>query len=220
LFPSNKFIKLTSDDRLSRLDSSHLAQIRMGHFPVNAYLEKIGRADSVQCPACGHAREEVRHFLLDCPSYAHKRWTGDQTDDRHSTSGYVFLLAISWSSCKQKTVAQNTTEAEYMAMTDTANQAVWYHSFLEELQYSVDEPIPLHRDNKGTIDLALNPVTGRRSKHIEIKHHAIREYVEQSIVTLVHTPTAEMLADGFTKPLACGSLQKYNTQMGLTQRIA
>ena len=54
---------------------------------------------------------------------------GDQTDDRHSTSGYVFLLAngaISWSSCKQKTMAQNTTEAEYMAITDVANQAAWY----------------------------------------------------------------------------------------------
>jgi hypothetical protein len=108
---------------------------------------------------------------------------GDQTDNRHSTSGYVFLLtggAISWSSCKQKTVAQNTTEAEYMAMTDTANQAAWYCSFLEELQYSMDEPIPLHGNNKGTIDLALNPVTGRRSKHIEITHHVIREYIERS----------------------------------------
>ena len=83
-----------------------------------------------------------------------------------------------------------------------------------------NEPIPLHGDNKGAIDLALNPVTGRRSKHIEIKHHAIREYVERSIVTLVRTPTAEMLADGFTKPLARGSLQKYSEQMGLSQRIA
>jgi hypothetical protein len=51
----------------------------------------------------------------------------DQTDDRHSTSGYVFLLAggaISWSLQKQKTVAQNTTHAEYMAMTNASNQGV------------------------------------------------------------------------------------------------
>ena len=88
----------------------------------------------------------------------------DQTDDRHSTSGYVFLLAngaISWSSRKQKTVAQNTTHAEYMAMTDAANQGVWYRSFLMELGYTVDEPILLHSDNKGAMDLAENPVTGR-----------------------------------------------------------
>ena len=146
---------------------------------------------------------------------------GDQTDDRHSTSGYVFLLgngAISWSSRKQRTVAQNTTEAEYMAMTDAANQAVWYQSFLGELGYTCDEPIPLHGDNKGAIDLALNPVTGRRSKHIDIRYHAIREYIERGTIVLERTPTAEMLADGFTKPLARRPMLSHNEDMGLIQR--
>src|SRR5258708_22645465 len=115
----------------------------------------------------------------------------DHNDDRHSTSGYVFLLAngaISWSSRKQKTVAQNTTEAEYMAMTDASNQGVWYKSFLKELGYTVDTPIPLHCDNKGAVDLALNPVTGRRSKHIDIKHHVLREYSEKGEISFICTP--------------------------------
>jgi hypothetical protein len=144
---------------------------------------------------------------------------GDQADDRHSTSSYVFLLAngaISWSSCKQKTVAQNTTEAEYMAMTDVANQAAWYESFLTELRYEVDNPIPLHGDNKGAIDLALNPVTGRPSKHIAIRHHVIREYIEKGTISLICTPTAEMVADGFTKSLPCALLLQHNNDMGLS----
>ena len=61
---------------------------------------------------------------------------GDNTEDHHSTSGYVFLLAngaISWSSCKQKTITQSTSEAEYMALANVANQAVWYQGFLKEL---------------------------------------------------------------------------------------
>ena len=94
----------------------------------------------------------------------------------------MFLLgngAISWSSRKQQTPAQNTTEAEYMAMTDAANQAKWYRSIPSELGYTINAPIPIHGDNKGAIDLALNPVTGRRSKHIDIKHHVIREYIER-----------------------------------------
>ena len=142
----------------------------------------------------------------------------DQTDDRHSTSGYVYILmngAISWSSRKQKTVAQNTTEAEYMAMTDAANQAAWYRSFLSELGYSVDDPIPLHGDNKGAIDLALNPVTGRRSKHIDIRHHVIREYIENGYISLVRTPTEEMVADGFTKSLPRAPFRQLNADMGL-----
>jgi hypothetical protein len=144
---------------------------------------------------------------------------GDQADDYHSTSGYVFLLAnaaISWCSRKQKTVAQSTTQAEYMALAEAVNQAAWYQSFLMELGYEVSDPIPLHGDNKGAVDLALNPVTGRRSKHIPIKHHAIRKYVEEGLIDLIHTPTNEMLADGLTKPHVHVQLSNFVTGLGLT----
>ena len=100
-------------------------------------------------------------------------------------------------------------------MTDAANQAAWYRSFLSELGYTVDDPIPIHGDNKGAIDLALNPVTGRRSKHIDIKHHVIREYIEKNQISLIRTPTTEMVADGFTKSLSCTLSFCFNTDMGL-----
>jgi hypothetical protein len=131
----------------------------------------------------------------------------------------VFILAngaISWSLQKQKTVAQSTTEAEYMAMTNAANQAAWYKSFLMELKYMVDNPIPIHGDNKGAIDLALNPVTGRRSKHINIRYHVIRDYIENETISLIRTPTAEMVANGFTKSLPCTLMHKHNIDMGLS----
>jgi hypothetical protein len=113
-------------------------------------------------------------------------------------------------------VAQNTTEAEYMAMTEAANQATWYQSFLTELGYSINDPIPLHGDNKGAIDLALNPVTGGWSKHIAIRHHVIREYIEKGTISLIRTPTAEMVADGFTKSLPRAFLLQHNRDMGLS----
>jgi len=144
---------------------------------------------------------------------------GDQTDDYHSTCGFVFLLAnaaIGWASRKQRTVAQNTTEAEYMAMADTSNQGIWYRSFLSELGYDVNAPIPLHCDNKGAVDLALNPVTGCRSKHIEIRHHVVHEYSELGQISLIRTPTVEMVVDGFTKSLPRALLQCFNLDMGLT----
>jgi hypothetical protein len=143
---------------------------------------------------------------------------GDQADDCHSTSGYVFLLAdavISWCLCKQKMVAQSTTQAKYMVLTDMANQAAWYHSFLIELSYDISNPIPLHSDNKGTVNLALNPVTRRRSKHIPIKHHAIHEYVEDRFIELIRTPTADMLVDGFTKLHTYMWLEDFIARLGL-----
>ena len=146
---------------------------------------------------------------------------GDQPDDYHSTSGYVYLLAngaISWTLRKQKTIAQSTTEAEYMALAKASNQAEWYRSYLSELGYETPNPIPLHGDNKGAVDLALNPVTGRHSKHIPIKHHVICEYVENGVIDLIRTPSEDMLADGMTKLLAHAQLRDLVTGLGLTNQ--
>ena len=85
-----------------------------------------------------------------------------------------------------------------------------------ELGYSVNDPIPLHGDNKGAIDLALNPVMGRQSKHIAIKHHIICEYVENHTISLTHMPTLDMVADSFTKLLSHILLEKHNDNMGLS----
>ena len=100
-------------------------------------------------------------------------------------------------------------------MTDASNQGVWYRSLFAELGHTIEEPIPLHGDNKGAIDLAENPVTGRRSKHINIKHRVICEYIEEGKISMIHTPTAEMVADGFTKSLPHALLQRFNSDMGL-----
>ena len=72
--PSNKFIKLISDENLSRNDASRIFQLRAGHVPLNGYLERFKRMDSARCPACGHPRENVQHFLMDCPAYKFERW--------------------------------------------------------------------------------------------------------------------------------------------------
>ena len=72
--PSNKFLQLMSDDKLSRKDVSRIFQLRAGHVLLNAYLERFKRTVSAGCPACGHPRENVQHFLLDCPAYKHERW--------------------------------------------------------------------------------------------------------------------------------------------------
>ena len=73
----------------------------------------------------------------------------------------------------------------------------------------------MHGDNKGAVDLALNPVTGRRSKHIDIKHHVIWEYVENKLIMLIRTPTEDMVADGFTKSLSRALLLRHLPNMGL-----
>ena len=143
----------------------------------------------------------------------------DHLDDYHSTSEYIYLLAdstILWTSCKQKTITQSTTEVEYMALAKASNQAKWYCSYLLELSYETPDPIPLHSDNKGAVDLMLNPMTGRHSKHIPIKHHAIHEYVENGVIDLIHMLLEDMLTDRMTKPLPHMQLRDLVTGLGLT----
>ena len=72
--PSNKYLELINDDRLSHMDASRIFQMRTGHIPLNGYLKHFKRVDSTKCPACSHPKENIRHFLLECPSYTHERW--------------------------------------------------------------------------------------------------------------------------------------------------
>ena len=55
------------------------AQLAISHVPLNAYLHKFKLVDKPQCPACGADNEDVEHFLLKCPAYAHERWALSQS---------------------------------------------------------------------------------------------------------------------------------------------
>jgi len=72
--PSNKFIKLISNPDLSCNAASTIAQIRITHMPLNSYLKCYKRTGRSRCPVCRVESESISHFLLVCPTYAHKRW--------------------------------------------------------------------------------------------------------------------------------------------------
>ncbi|XP_057246814.1 secreted RxLR effector protein 161-like [Beta vulgaris subsp. vulgaris] len=110
-----------------------------------------------------------------------QRWAGS-IDDRKSTSGYVFQLGtktISWSSKKQATIALSSAEAEYVAATSAACEAVWLRRILDDLQQTSEEPTTIYCDNMSAIAMTKNPVFHSRTKHIEIRHHFIRELVDK-----------------------------------------
>jgi hypothetical protein len=71
---SQKYLKHVSIPELSRLNASRVFQMRVGHAPLNYYLHKFRKVDSLHCPACGHPSETDKHFLLHCPKYTHKCW--------------------------------------------------------------------------------------------------------------------------------------------------
>lgn len=124
---------------------------------------------------------------------------------RYSVTGCVFKLcggSISWFSKKQKTVALSTCEAEYMALSFTVQELLWLRQLMLEVDpHSVIKSSDIFCDNRGAIQLAKNSVTNPRSKHIDVRHHFLREHVESGIVNVMYTPSENMLADSLTKPL-------------------
>ena len=123
---------------------------------------------------------------------------------KHSTSGHTFHLGsatISWASKKQPSVALSSCEAEIMAGSEAAKEAIYLSAFLRELGFDMSEPPPLWMDNKSAIDLAYNPEHHARTKHIDRRHYFICECVEDCRLRVPFVATAENIADFFTKPL-------------------
>ncbi|GJV96330.1 copia protein [Tanacetum coccineum] len=104
---------------------------------------------------------------------------------------------VSWSSKKQRSTAISTTEAEYIAMSGCYAQILWMRSQLKDYGFDFNK-IPLYCDNKSAIALCCNNVQHSRSKHIDIRHHFIREQVENRVVELYFVETNYQLADILT----------------------
>jgi hypothetical protein len=119
--------------------------------------------------------------------------------DRKSTSGGCQLLGrslVSWSS-KKNSVALSTAEAEYISARSCCAQLLWMKQTL--LDYGVKfKEIPLLCDNESAIKIANNLV---RTKHIDIRHHFLRDHVSKGDIKIDGVSTDDQLADIFTKPL-------------------
>ncbi|MDN4191037.1 hypothetical protein DDA71_12010 [Bifidobacterium longum subsp. longum] len=141
-------------------------------------------------------------------------------DDSRSQSGYVFCLnggAVSWKSSKQETVADSTTEAEYIAASNAAKEAVWIKKFVTELVVvpSIVDPVDLYCDNNGAIAQAKEPRSHQRSKHILRRFHLIREIIDRGDVKICRIPTDENLADPLTKPLVQRKHKAHTRSLGI-----
>ena len=139
-------------------------------------------------------------------------------EDRRSTTGYVFSLnddgpLISWKSKKQHTVALSSCEAEYMALTHATQEAIFLSMLSNEFSSNSHQPIMIYGDNQGSLDMIKSPISNDRSKHIDIKHHFIREKYQEGTINVSYVPTDENVADLFTKPATKPKLTKFQKML-------
>jgi hypothetical protein len=139
---------------------------------------------------------------FDLIGYADSDYAGCKVD-RKSTSGTCQFLGrslVSWSSKKQTSVALSTAEAEYVVVGQCCTQLLWMRQTLRDFGYNLSK-VPLLCDNESAIRLVDNPVEHSRTKHIDIRHHFLRDHQQKGDIDIYHISTENQLADIFTKPL-------------------
>ena len=144
-------------------------------------------------------------------------WASDEKD-RKSVSGYCFYFLdclVSWSSRKQRTVSTSSTESEYYALTNTIKEAIWMKLFLSLTSLPFPTPFPIFCDNQSTCTIANTDVISSRTKHIDVRHHFIRQHLHDGTFSTTWIPTSDMTADIFTKPLSSILFLRHRENLGL-----
>jgi len=109
--------------------------------------------------------------------------------------------AIGYKTKFQTVIAHSSTEAEFVAACDTAKLILFYCSLLDDIGISQTEATVMYEDNNGALLMANAQQPTRRTRHMELKHFAILDWVEQDLLILTHIPTSLNVADAMTKPL-------------------
>ena len=153
---------------------------------------------------------------FDLVGYNDSDYAGCKLDRKSTCEGCQFLgsALVSWSSRKQHCVALSTTEAEYIAMGESVSQLLWMIHTLEDYGFSYKK-LQVLCDNISTINLTKNPVHHSRTKHIEVKHHFIRDHVAKGDIVLNYVESKSNLADIFTKPLPENEFSHLRRELGM-----
>ena len=130
----------------------------------------------------------------------------------------LFGGLIGWRANKQNTVTTSTTEAELLALSQTAKEAMYMSLLFNELEISLDSKrIRIQCDNAQTVRLVTREIATLKTqlRHVDIQNHWLRQEVDANQIAVEHTPSAELMADGLTKALQGPKFSKFREQLNL-----
>jgi len=174
---------------------------RFAANPGRAHWEAIKHTMAYVKGTTGYGITYHRGLSLQPVGFTDSDFANDK-DTRCSTDGHVFYVGggpVSWSTKCQETVATSTTEAKYMAVSRAVQQAIWLSLFFEEASLPQQQPITLFIDNNRAIDMTKTYRGHKRAKHIDVRHHFMKEKIEKGEFTPVYIPSEDNVADLLTK---------------------
>ena len=116
--------------------------------------------------------------------------------------GYIVFLnanPIAFGTGLTQRTATSTPEAEYIALAHGLKKTLWTYQTLLTMGLQIELPITVLEDNQACIHIADNPISQRRTRHIDIRYHFVRDYIEDGTIQVKYCPSAQMLADIMTK---------------------
>ncbi|GJS14685.1 putative ribonuclease H-like domain-containing protein, partial [Tanacetum coccineum] len=127
---------------------------------------------------------------FDLEAYSDSDYAGASLDRKSTTGGYQFLGSrlISWQCKKKIVVANSTTKAEYVAVANCCGQVLWIQNQMLDYGYNFMNT-KIFIDNESTICIVKNPVFYSKTKHIEIRHHFIRDSNEKKLIQMIKIHT-------------------------------
>ena len=158
-----------------------------------------------------------RHAEQPVVTYTDVNWASDPTNGRRSTSGavtYVYGCPVSWKSHVQKCVALSAVEAELVAASEAAREALFFSYLLRDLGVTGVKPI-LHTDSQGCIQVSKDPAKHWKLKHIDTRYYFVRDHVQDGDISIEFVGTANNVADILTKPLKGLNTTKMSKKIGL-----
>ncbi|GJZ36211.1 hypothetical protein Tco_0582028 [Tanacetum coccineum] len=119
---------------------------------------------------------------------------------------------------KQTALVISTPEAEYLSARKLCQQALWMKQALIDYDIWLDD-VPIMCDNKGEIDLSKNPMQYSRTKHIEVRHHFLRDNVQKGHISIEKVSSEDNISDILAKPLKRESFNYLRLALGMMEHI-
>ncbi|GKC97763.1 putative ribonuclease H-like domain-containing protein [Tanacetum coccineum] len=153
---------------------------------------------------------------FDMEAYTDSDYAGASLDRKSTTGGCQFLRCrlISWQCKKQTIVANSTTEAEYVAVASCCRHVLWIQNQMLDYRYNFMNT-KIFIDNESTICIVKNPVFHSKTKHIEIRHHFIRDSNEKKLIQMIKIHTDQNVADLLIKAFDVGRFQYLIASIGM-----
>ena len=154
---------------------------------------------------------------IEVSAFSDADWASNK-DNRRSTSGVMVMInksPVIFKSKIQQSVALSTAEAEYIALSLCVQEILWIKSLLSELHVTFNSQVTVFEDNQSAIAIAKNDGYQSRAKHIDIRHHFVREQVKEKSIDLRYIETKQQLADFLTKPISTKQFQQLLTKSNI-----